>query len=77
MIRRYIAYILFGLSSLCKSLGKHIITKEKTVVVDALTLPGYFIIDCYLVKNTKLMKGFQLETWLLPEQYIKDMNKEK
>jgi len=75
MIRYKIAYALFGLSSLCKFLGKVVITKDHTIIVDALTLKGYFIVDCHMIKHTTLKKGFQWETWLLPDQYIKDMNK--
>ena len=74
-MRHKLAYLLFGLSSLFKGLGKAVITKENMIVVDMLTLPGYFIVDCHLMKNTKLENGFQRETWRLPDQYIEDMNK--
>jgi len=56
-MRRKIAYILFSLSSLFKGLGKLIITKDKTIVVDALTLPGWFIIDNCMIHQVDLRSG--------------------
>ena len=77
MIRRKLAYFCFFLSSVFKSLGKYVLTKEKTILVDALSLPGWFILDNCIIYCTMLKKGFQWEYWTLPDQWIINMNKIK
>jgi len=70
-----IACLFLGLSSWFKFIGKAMVPKG--IVCDVLTLPGYFILDCHIIKQTGLKNGFQWETWLLFDQYIDDMNKLK
>jgi len=79
LTRRGIAKILFGLSSVCKSLGKYILTKEKTIVCDALSLPGWFILDKCMIyqiplENEKLV-GFEWHTYSMPDEWCDTMDK--
>jgi len=60
-MRRKLAYLLFGLSSLCKALGKLVINKEQTIVVDAL----------------KGFPGFEWHWWSMPDEWCKEMNRLK
>ena len=77
-MRRRIAYFCFFLSSVFKGLGKFVITKEKTILVDALSLPGWFIIDNCLIYQSNFndgkLLGFQWETFTLPDQWITQLN---
>ena len=75
MMKYKLAYLFLGLSSWFKFMGK--MTLSRGIVCDVLTLPGYFIIDCHIIKQTGMKNGFQWETWLLFDQYIKDMNRLK
>jgi hypothetical protein len=75
LIRRKFAYLLLGISSWFKFSGKVLLSKG--IVVDVLTLPGYFIVDCHMIKQTSIKGGFQWETWSLPDQYFEDMNELK
>ena len=80
-MRHKIAHTCFALSSVFKALGKVIIAKEKTIVVDALTLPGWFVLDNHIIhqvvlKSKKLI-GFEWHTYLMPEAWITEMDKLK
>ena len=81
-MRFKIAHMLFSLSSVLKSLGKLIITKEKTIVIDALSLPGWFVLDnfiiCQRVVNDDILRhGFEWLTWPMPNEWIAEMEKLK
>ena len=58
-----------GMGKLCRG--------GKTIVCDPLTLPGWFIMDCHIIKQTGFKNGFQWETWSMPEQWMQDMDKLK
>ena len=75
-MRRKLSYMCFGLSSFFLGLGKFL-RGGKTIICDPLTLSGWFVIDCSLIKQSGLKNGFQWETWALPETYVKDMDKLK
>lgn len=77
---RKLAKILFSMSSFFKSLGK--IVNGKTIVVDVLTLPGWFIIDeCIIhmtpLKDKKILSGINWEYWPMPDKWCDIMNELK
>jgi len=81
-MRLKIARILFSLSSILKCLGKLIITKERTIVIDVLSLPGWFVLDdfiiCQRVIDDDILKnGFKWLTWPMPDEWIAEMGKLK
>jgi len=81
-IRQNIAYTCFSISSLFRGLGKMVITKEKSIVVDALTLPGWFILDECIIHHIqgtdgKLKNGFVWHYWPMPDEYCEQMQKLK
>ena len=76
-MRIHLAHLCFALSSVFRFFGKMIITKEKSIVCDALTLPGWFILDEMMIQqvafnNTKLI-GFEWKCWPMPEQWCEQM----
>ena len=77
MIRHKIAYTLFGLSSLCKALAKLVVTKERTIVCDALSLPGWFILDECIIHHItvrhKGFPGFEWRYWSMPDEYCRQL----
>jgi hypothetical protein len=80
-MRRKLAYLLFGLSSLCKALGKLVINKEQTIVVDALTLPGWFVLDECIIHQINIGRkgfpGFEWHWWSMPDEWCKEMRRLK
>ena len=80
-MRHKLAHILFSLSSVCKALGKLIITREKTIVVDALTLPGWFVLDNCMIHqvmmSSKKLVGFEWHTYSMPAEWCREMEKLK
>ncbi len=59
-----------------------VISKEKTIVVDALTLPGWFVLDCHMIHQTPLLtdvmkNGFTWDTYPMPDAWNKQMDKLK
>jgi hypothetical protein len=78
-MRYKLAYLCFGLSSLFLGLGK-MIRSGPMIVCDCLTLPGWFILDCHLIEQVPLkggLRGFDWHTYLLPDEYVKQMDKLK
>jgi hypothetical protein len=76
-MRQRAAYLMFGLSSLCKALGKLIITRERRIIVDALTLPGWFIVDDRIVCVAGIPGGFEWRYWQMPNNYIEQLDEMK
>ena len=83
-IRLYIAYLLFTLSGFCKILGKFIITKEKRLTIDTLSLPGWIIMGNQIIKqsiefNDLFVNGkcLVVETWSMPDEWVIDLKKHK
>lgn len=82
-LRRNIAYTCFGISSVFKAIGKFVITKEKTIVVDMLSLPGWFVVDEHItwiespIKDSKLKGGFAWHCWGMPDKWCEHMDKLK
>jgi len=80
-VRRYTAYVFFSLSSICKFFGKLILNKEKGIIVDVLTMAGWFVLDeCMIhqkdLANCKLI-GFEWNVYPMPLEYVKMMRKLK
>lgn len=76
-MRYKLAYLCFGLASCLIGVGKFI-RSGPTVVCDCLTLPGWFILDCRLIEQVPLEKGvigFEWNTYELPVEYVKQMNR--
>ena len=82
-MRQRTAFVLFCLSSWLIFLGKAIRSKDKSIIVDALTLPGWFIVDENITQVTgpletkHLKNGFTWKFWDMPDEYIKQMRKLK
>jgi len=78
-VRLRIARACFALSSLFRFFGKMIITKEKSIVCDALTLPGWFILDEMMIQQVALSdhhmlkNGFEWRYWPMPEEWCRQM----
>jgi len=83
LFRRKLAYLCFALSSCFRGLGKLIITKESTIVCDALTLPGWFILDEMMIQQLPLFNhhmlknGFEWRYWPMPDEWCKVMQELK
>lgn len=74
-----LAKILFWLSSVFKALGKLCIGKY--IVVDVLSLPGWFIMDEVIIyesplKDKKLI-GFNWDYFSMPDEWCRQMQKLK
>jgi len=79
--RTKLSNFCFGISSLFKGLGILFRTKDKTILVAVLPLPGWFILDeCIIhqmpLKNKKLI-GFDWYYWPMPDEWIMEMQKQK
>ena len=61
--------------------GKLVAPKEKTIVCDALTLPGWFILDNCMIHQVmmshKKLIGFEWHTYPMPNEWIAEMEKLK
>jgi len=81
MIRVKLSNLFFGISSLFKALGTLIRTKDKTVLVAILPLPGWFILDECIIHQTPLeskkLIGFDWHYWPMPNDWIKEMQELK
>jgi len=75
-MRFRIALVLFSLSSLFMILGKRTISKNQSIVVDKLSLPGWFVLHNCLIRQ-KMSKGkaidFEWLSWAMPDKWMKDM----
>jgi hypothetical protein len=76
------ARICLWIAGWFRFLGKLAIPKKKTVVVDILTLPGWFILDECIVHQVPLESdllgnGFQWDYWPMPEDWCKELSKLK
>ena len=71
-----IAHLCLFLASLFKFGAKIMLPG---IIVDELTLPGWFILDCCLIKHVALndakLKGFELRSWSMPDEWGDDMHK--
>jgi len=80
-LRRKISYVCFSISSIFKFLGKVVIPKQKTIIVDLLTLPGWFILDNCMIHQIRLrdkkLVGFEWHTYDMPPEWIALMTKLK
>ena len=76
-MRTKAAYIILGFSSLLKALAKLVIQKDRTIIVESLTMPGWFIIDEQLIhhikRKTKGFPGFEWRCWPMPDEYCEQM----
>ena len=74
------AHICFALSSLFRGLGKRALSSDKTIIVDSLTLPGWFVLHEHLIRErpiaTKII-GFEWETWPMPDEWCQDLERAK
>lgn len=82
-MRHELAYLCFGLSSFFRVLGK-MVRSGPTILVDSLSMKGWFIIDCYLIEQVPLgkgitgfLKGFEWHTYPMPDDWVKQVNKYK
>ncbi|MBW2636784.1 MAG: hypothetical protein JRC86_04555 [Deltaproteobacteria bacterium] len=76
-IRLTLAYICFSLSSLFKGVGKLMAGGGKIIVVDALTLPGWFVSDDFLVHIVKSGVGVRWDNYRMPIEWIREMEEAK
>ena len=82
-LRYNISCFLLWLSSILKSAGKIVRSKDKTIVCDMLTLPGWFVLDSFLIYqepifNSKIFKnGFSWKCYKMPDEWNIQMNKLK
>ena len=76
-MRTQAAKIIFGLSSLLKALAKLVVQKDRTIIVESLTMLGWFIIDEQIIhqikRKTKGFPGFEWRCWPMPDEYCKQM----
>ncbi len=79
--RIFISNVLLTISSYIKSLGSYIRTKEKTILVETLPLPGWFIIDDCIIFQEDYegcgIKGFSWKTFSMPDEWVKYMDEFK
>ena len=77
-MRLKIALILLSISSIFKFFGKLVIPKEKTIVCDVLTLPGWFVLDNCIIHqvmmSSKKLIGFEWHTYSMPKEWCQQMD---
>jgi len=74
-LRHKAAMFLFWFSSILKACGKLVI-RDRTIVCDCLSLPGWFILDEMLIHQTAIsgkLIGFEWMYWPMPELWITEM----
>lgn len=81
-VRQKIAKICFWLSSLFRAAGVFIRSRDRTIVADALSLPGWFILDDYIIFMDALddpifKTGFTWHCWPMPDLWCDQMSKYK
>jgi len=63
---------------MCKALGKLVISKERTILVGALSLPGWFILDECIIHQAPLefrclKNGFEWSIYPMPVEWCEMM----
>lgn len=77
--KRIVAYALIYIASWLTALAKHMMSPS-TIAVAILPLPGWYVIDCHIIRQSLCLgrlRGVQWETWEMPAEWTKEMEKYK